>query len=94
MHITAIRKFIADHPRVKTDRLTTSQINSAFVKPETIGTKKPYIQKFIDTNNDTAGTPFVSEATVFVSHAWSYVFSDVVAEVMEQYASKHPDAYF
>ena len=33
-------------------------------------------------------------ALVFVSHALKYKFYDVVVAVMEQYASKHPDAYF
>ena len=33
-------------------------------------------------------------AMVFVSHALKWKFYDVVVAVMEQYASKHPDAYF
>ena len=94
MHITAIQKFIQDHPPVKIDHLTTSEINSEFVKPETKGTSRSYIQKYISLQDETSGVPLVSAATVFVSHAWRYSFYDVVVDVMEQYASQHPDPYF
>lgn len=94
MHITAIRRFIEDHPKVKVDHLTTSEINSAFVKPETKHTNQSYIQLYKDAQDPTTGIPLVSTATVFVSHAWRYAFYDVVVNVMEQYASRNPDAYF
>lgn len=38
--------------------------------------------------------PYVSSATVFVSHAWRYSFYDVVVDVMEQHAKEHPETYF
>ena len=94
LHITAIRKFIEDHPEVKSKSLTTSQINSAFIKPETKGTDHPYIQKYATKRDKKTEQPLVSSATVFVSHAWRYSFYDIVFDVMEQYASKHPDTYF
>ena len=37
MHIAAIRKFVEEHPDVESELLTTSQINSQYVKPETLG---------------------------------------------------------
>ena len=94
LHITAIRRFIKDHPRVISDHLTTSQINREIVKLETEGTNKPYIHKYNGERDDKTGVPLISQATVFVSHAWKYNFYEVVVSVMEQYASKHPDAYF
>jgi hypothetical protein len=34
---------------------------------------------------DPAGRPFVARATVFVSHAWSYTFDDLVAALMAKF---------
>ena len=93
MHISAIRKFIQDHPVVREKNLTTSDINHAIVKPESLGTRKPYINLY-SGQYDSAGNSLVSKATVFVSHAWRYLFYDVVANVMEQHAQDDPDAYF
>lgn len=93
MHISAIRKFIADHSQVKTEHLTTSQCNRTIVKSESAGTGKPYIGKY-EGLKDSDGRPFVATATVFVSHAWQYAFYDVVVDVMEQHAKEHPEAYF
>ena len=93
MHIEAIRKFVQDHPEIISDQLTTSQTNRQIVKPETESIGKSYIHLYSDARTST-GRPLVSGATVFVSHAWQYAFYDVVVDVMEQYASKHPDAYF
>ena len=93
MHITAILKFINDHPIAKTENLTTSEINSNFVKPETKGTNQSYSWKYVDLKDETTGVPLVSTATVFVSHAWRYAFCDVGGDVMEQYAIKYPDTY-
>ena len=94
LHITAIRKFIKEHPKVKTEILTTSKINSEFGKPENMGASHPYLQKYKNSNDEAMGVPLVSKATVFVSHAWRYSFYDVVVNVMEQYADKFPNAYF
>lgn len=94
LHITAIRKFIEDHPEAKNSHLTTSQLNSAYVKPETKADNQPYVQQYVNVRDDKTGMPLVSAATVFVSHAWRYVFYDVVVDVMEKYASENPDTYF
>ena len=93
MHIDAIRKFVADHPQVKSEHLTTSQCNRTIVKSESAGTGKPYIGKY-ESLKTSDGKPMVALATVFVSHAWQYPFYDVVVDVMEQHAKDHPDAYF
>ena len=89
MHIDAIRKFIADHPHVKSEHLTTSQCNRTIVKSESAGTGKPYIGKY-ESLKASDGKPMVALATVFVSHAWQYPFYDVVVDVMEQHAKDHP----
>ena len=89
-----MRKFIRDHPAAKDEHLTTSQLNSKFVKPETEGTSKSFIHQYADLRDETTGVPLVSTATVFVSHAWRYSFYDVVVDVMEQYAKQFPNAYF
>ena len=94
LHITAIRKFLNDHPKVKEDNLTTSQINSEYIKPETAGTGQAYIHQYQGIRDDINGAPLVSSATVFVSHAWRYAFYDVVVDVMEQHVREDPDAYF
>lgn len=44
--------------------------------------------------DEESGAPLVFSATVVVSHAWRYALYAVVVDVMEQYASKNPDAYF
>ena len=94
MHIAAIRKFVEEHPDVESELLTTSQINSQYVKPETLGTNQPFINKYIDMVDPDSGKPLVAPATVFVSHAWRYNFNMIVVEVMEEHAWKDPDAYY
>lgn len=93
MHISAIRKFLTDHPEVTANNLTTSQTNKAVVKPESLGTNKPYIDKYTGQTNEL-GWPCVAPATVFVSHAWKYPFSSTVADVMEQYEETKRNSYF
>lgn len=93
LHISAIRQFLQDHPEIQSSKLTTSQTNSAVVKPETLGTNEPYIAKYVD-RYDANGIPLTAPATIFVSHAWRYEFASTVADVMEQHAVKVPGAYF
>ena len=94
MHIGAIRAFIQANSQVVTEELTTSGINREIVKPGTKNSTKPYINKYLEMTDPDTGIPFVSTATVFVSHAWKYKFYDVVFQVMEQHASRNPSAYF
>ena len=94
MHINAIRNFIAEYPPIKDRHLTTSEINKEIIKTQTLGTEQPFIHKYTDISDPKTGVPYISLATVFISHAWRYKFYDVVVAVMEQYASKDPDAYF
>ena len=93
MHISAIRKFQDDHPTARTEDLTTSQCNRQFVKAESQGTGKPFINLY-DRLKNKQGKPLVAPATVFVSHAWKYPFASTVADVMEQHTAVEPDAYF
>ena len=94
MRINAIRHFVAEYLTVEDSGITTSGINKEIVKPKTLGTNRPYINKYIGVSDPNTGVPHTSSATVFVSHAWKYTFYEVVVAVMEQYASKHQDAYF
>ena len=94
MHISAIRKFVHNHPTVKSEHLTTSQIDRAFIISESADTGQPYIHLYADLCDDIKGVPLVAPATVFVSHAWRYAFYDIVVDVMEQHAKDNPDAYF
>ena len=96
MHIEAFRKFVSDHPEVKSKHMTTSQISSIIIKPETLETNQPYINHYIGTKSDTSSRKreLTGPSTVFVSHAWRYPFCDVVLDVLEQHAKEHPDSYF
>lgn len=94
MHITAIRKFLRDHPDVVSKKYTTSDCNRAIVKPETKGTRHPYITKYLRKKSRSEGVPLVAPATAFVSHAWKYEFASTVVDVMEQHAKKKKKCYF
>ena len=93
MHITAIRKFLNDHPDVTAKGWTTSDINREVVRPESKGTSKPYIDLY-KTLNTAEGKPYVAPATIFISHAWRYKFAATVADVIEQHSKADPDAYY
>ena len=92
--IEFVRKFIADHHQHIKDfaAFTTTDVCEKIVKPETLAEQCAYIDLFSD-QRDGNGKPFIAKATVFVSHAWKYKFSDPV-DVMEQHAKDNPDAYF
>ena len=62
---------------LKTTASTTTNVCNAIVKPKTLDRKCAYIELIKDVN-DTDGKPFVAPATVFVSHAWKYKFSEPV----------------
>ena len=94
LHITAIQKFIKDHPNIQKHSLTTSQISKDIVKPETKGTASCYLRKYANRSDRSTGKPYTAPATVFVSHAWQYSFSAVVADVLERFADENPDSYF
>ena len=93
MHISAIRRFLREHPAVKAERLTTSQTSRRFVKNETYAMNKPYISIY-EGEYDENGKALIAPATVFVSHAWRYEFVNTVVDVMEQHSLTEPDAYY
>mgnify|MGYP001804211755 FL=1 len=82
MHITAIWKFLNDHPLVQSEKLNTSQTYRTYFKKETAGTNKPFIAQYIGKVDAAKGVPLIAKVTVFVSHAWRYPFADVVADVL------------
>ena len=60
MYITVLCKFLADHQSIESDRLTTLQINSAIIKPETKRTGEAYIQLYAARYDDTSGKQLVA----------------------------------
>ena len=88
-----IRKFIKEHPDILNKMWTTTDISKFVIEPESLGTNKAYLYKFIN-QRDEQGRLFISYSTIFVSHAWKYFFVAEVVDVMEQYALEHPDVYF
>ncbi len=72
--------------------MTTTDICNIIVKPETKAQHTSYIDHF-HRKLDANGRPFLAPATVFVSHAWKYKFSEPV-DVMEQYEAENPNSYF
>ena len=72
MHIEAFRKFVSDHPEVKSKHMTTSQISSIIIKPETLETNQPYTNQYIGAKSVTPSKKkdLTGRSTVFESHAW------------------------
>ena len=62
------------------------------IVPETAELKCAYLE-LLDGRRDDLAKPYVAQATVFVSHAWSDPIGNAV-DVMEQHALQHPNAYF
>lgn len=91
--IEFIRKFMLDHENMTHfSTFTTSDACSNIIIPACTPTKCAYIDLFAG-KCDENGKPFLSKASVFVSHAWKYKLVEPV-DVMEQYAEEVPDAYF
>ena len=88
-----VELFLKDHPDISEKNLTTSQISKLIIKPETLGTNEPYINKFIG-KRDAKGKLYVAPSTIFVSHAWAYPFVSVNLDGMRQYAKETSDVYF
>jgi hypothetical protein len=78
--IEGIRAFIRSLP-TPLDGKTTTEV-CPFVKTATLATLRSYVEDLA-----AAGSPHVGDATAFASHAWSYLFLDVVA-AMEAWEAK------
>ena len=62
--------------------LTTSQVCAQIVRPDTEGTGGAYVDLILAEQTSTPPTPpLVGKATHFVSHTWSYFFSDLIAGI-------------
>lgn len=66
--------------------LLTEDVNKKFIAEITSATRSSYCTQY-------AGDSNIKAATVFVSHAWKYVFLDVVT-ALEDWAVNNPDAVF
>eukprot|EP00300_Choanocystis_sp_HF-7_P004465 c13451_g1_i1.p1 GENE.c13451_g1_i1~~c13451_g1_i1.p1 ORF type:complete len:817 (-),score=108.55 c13451_g1_i1:94-2544(-) len=75
IRLDVFQKFI-DHcgGREKLKNLTTNDVCEAFVKPETQLSKSTYCDLLIASGQGDG----VAKATVFISHAWKFLFLDVV----------------
>jgi hypothetical protein len=89
-------KFIEDNggkdaflkkPFVK-EPLTTTDVCNKFLKPITSEKQQSYCEYLQDQNS-----PDVGEATVFISHAWKYIFAEVVDALEHHFLSSQPDIY-
>lgn len=72
------------------------QVKDKTVVPNTKSHRCSYVDMFLkrsDEKNDVHGRPYVSTATVYVSHAFETPFLESL-DVMEQHASNHPNAYY
>eukprot|EP00054_Salpingoeca_dolichothecata_P010917 m.60651 g.60651 ORF g.60651 m.60651 type:complete len:523 (-) comp19207_c0_seq2:70-1638(-) len=74
------------------DTATTKDVCDALVLPRTSENKCAFSDLF-DGKTDPDETPVLADATVFVSHAWRYVFQDTI-NVMLDYEKEHPGTYF
>ncbi len=65
--------------------LTTTDVCTQFVKPQTLAMKCSYCEMLRNDNH-----PAVDIATVFISHAWKYLFLDVM-EALTHHFRDEPD---
>jgi tetratricopeptide (TPR) repeat protein len=63
--------------------LTTSEVSKKFVKPMTLDAKDSYCNMLYAQNH-----PAVATATVFISHAWKYIFVDVLKALQFHFESQ------
>jgi hypothetical protein len=63
--------------------LTTNDVCERFVKPPTLAFKSSYCE-FLRAQSH----PAVDTATVFISHAWKYMFLDVVDAILDHFKYK------
>lgn len=75
------------------DSMGTSALKKAIVMPDTAERMCAFIDLY-EGKRDSRGRLYVSRATVFVSHAWLYIFSAVPLDVMKTHHQENPDAYF
>jgi hypothetical protein len=74
--LEVLRAFCAQHAGQLDDRLSTREVVARIIKPATLGTGRSFAQ-LLGEACDTHGHPLVGQATIFISHAWDYPFSDL-----------------
>ena len=101
LSLAALRAFVAEHSAegrtfapapceaadarsLPLSELTTTQVCDRIIKPATAERRCAY-STLLAGRSDAAGRPLVAKATVFVSHAWSYRFLDLVDTIVAQY---------
>ena len=72
--------------------ITTSDIKSKIVMPDTAGGKCAYVDLY-EGKRDTQGRLYVAPATAFISHAWMYNFN-IPLDVMKTHHNKNANSYF
>lgn len=66
--------------------VTTKEVCAQFIVPACRGGRGAYVDvaRNVVPAEKTGGSPWISGATAFVSHAWSYCFEDVLAQLIRK----------
>lgn len=88
-----LHRFIQKHQAAPNFHdFTTHHVVHDIIIKETAQHKCAYVD-YLPGKTDAKGAPYIGLATVYVSHAWKYLFADTI-DVLEQYAREHPNTYF
>lgn len=88
LKISAILDFVALIPSDKLIGMTTTQVCQEYILPLTSKSKDSYCEML---KKQKGGSEKVGFATVFVSHAWKYLFSDVVDTLKNYFRGNRRD---
>ena len=74
--------------------MTTTELCEQVIVPRTRDRQASYIDlpEFANVS-DNSGRPLLGRTTVFISHAWKYLFESTL-DVMSAYESNNPGTYF
>lgn len=86
-----IRDFISKHGE-SMQSMTTAEVCASIIVPDTAASQKALIEAYTNQNDDQ-GKPFVSQATVYVSHAWQYSLTETLCAMLD-FENDHPGSYY
>lgn len=85
-----VQTFVASLPKDAINTKTTTDLCNEYVIPRTKAAESAYIEL---PEFQSESKMYFGRATVFVSHAWKYMFCDPLS-VMEEYEAQHPGTFF
>jgi len=88
LKLSAILEFVALIPSDKLIGMTTTQVCQEYLLPLTNKSKDSYCEQL---KKQKGGSKKVGLATVFVSHAWKYLFSDVINTLKHYFQGSRKD---